>query len=54
MYKFTNSWPHLSRTDSAVGKPKITTMQIFTRDAQCMNIMSMDLTPAKGNPLWMP
>jgi len=30
MYRFTNSWPHLSLTDSAVGKPKITTMQIFT------------------------
>jgi len=29
-YRFTNSLPHLSRTDSVVGKPKITTVQIFT------------------------
>jgi len=29
MYRFTNSWPHLSRTDSAVGKPKTPTLLIF-------------------------
>jgi len=29
MYRFTNSWPHLSCTDSAVSKPEITTVQIF-------------------------
>jgi len=29
MYRFTNSWPQLSHRGSAVGKPKITTVQIF-------------------------
>jgi len=30
MYKFNNSWPDLSHMDSAVGKPKITMVEIFT------------------------
>jgi len=29
IYRFTNSLPHLSCRDSAVAKPKITTVQIF-------------------------
>jgi len=29
MHRLTISWPHLSRTDSAVGKSKITMVQIF-------------------------
>jgi len=29
MYKFTNSWPHLSCRDLAAAKPKNTTVQIF-------------------------
>jgi len=38
MYRFTNSWPHLSRTDSAVGKPKITTVQIFLQHRQGVTV----------------
>jgi len=29
IYRFTNGWPHLSRTDSAVVRPKITMVQVF-------------------------